>query len=75
MLKWFNKQDRLLRCLLLLIPGVNWFVELLIRWSQALKGKSVVKCIIAILAIPFGAVFGWIDFICTLLFNTILLAK
>lgn len=29
---WFNKQSRLVQILLLLIPGVNWVVEILIRW-------------------------------------------
>lgn len=39
---WFNKQSRLVQILLLLIPGVNWVVEILIRWSAFLHTKSLV---------------------------------
>ena len=30
--KWFEKQSRLVQLSLLLIPGVNWVVEVLVRW-------------------------------------------
>jgi hypothetical protein len=76
MLKWFNKQDKLIRCLLLLIPGVNWVVEILIRWPQALKEETLIKYILAIIAtIPSGIILGWVDLIWTLLFNELLLTK
>lgn len=29
--KWFERQSRLVQILLLLIPVVNWFVEVLVR--------------------------------------------
>lgn len=37
---WFNKQSRLVQILLLLIPGVNWVVEILIRWSAFLHTEK-----------------------------------
>ena len=46
--KWFERQSRLVQILLLLIPVVNWFVEVLVRWSHALRKGSLLKYIIAI---------------------------
>ena len=30
-MKWFNKQSRIIQVLLLLIPGVNWITEVVVR--------------------------------------------
>ena len=67
--KWFEKQSRLVQFLLLLIPGVNWVIEILVRWSHALRKKSAVKIVLAVLVTIFGLVFGWIDMIWCLLFK------
>ena len=68
--KWFEKQSRLVRLILLLIPGVNLVVEILVRWSHALRKKSLFKYIIAILVtIPAGIAFGWLDLVWCLLFK------
>ena len=67
--KWFEKQSRLVQILLLLIPFVNWIVEVLVRWSHALRTKSVAKIVLALLVTLFGIVFGWIDMIWCLLFK------
>lgn len=67
--KWFEKQSRLVQILLLLIPGVNWVVELLVRWSHALRKGSLVKYLIAIFVTVFGIVVGWVDVIWCLLFK------
>ena len=37
--KWFNKQSRLLKILLLILPVVGWIVECLIRLSVMLRTK------------------------------------
>ena len=67
---WFNKQSRLVQLLLLLIPGVNWVVELVVRWSTWLKKGGLLRLIICILVtIPSGIAFGWIDFVWILLFK------
>ena len=72
--KWFEKQTRLVQLILLLIPGVNWVVEILVRWSHALRKKSLFKYIIAILVtIPTGIVFGWLDLVWCLLFKHMIL--
>ena len=74
--KWFNKQSRLVQIILLLIPGVNWIVELLVRWSLALRKKGILYIIVAILVtIPTGIAFGWLDLVWILLFNHLILGK
>ena len=73
MKKWFNKQARLVKFILLLIPVVNWIVELLLRWEKALKTKNVIDIIIAVLVLVFGLVFGWLDLIWVLIFGKLFL--
>ena len=70
---WFNKQSRLVQIILLLIPVVNWVVELIVRWSTWLKKGGLIRLIISILTIPFGIIFGWIDLIWVLLFKKLFL--
>lgn len=70
---WFNKQSRLVQILLLLLPGVNWITEILVRWSTYLKKGGTVRLIISIIVTIFGLVFGWIDLVWVLLFKKLLL--
>ena len=63
MATWFNKQSRLVQIILLLIPFVNWIVEILVRWSAFLKTKSILTLIFAILVTFFGLAIGWVDVI------------
>ena len=67
--KWFEKQSRLVQILLLLIPFVNWVVEVGVRWSHALKKGSLLKYLIAILVTFFGLAVGWVDVVWCLLFK------
>ena len=67
---WFNKQSRLVQIILLLIPGVNWITEILVRWSTYLKKGGLIRLVVCILVtIPSGIVFGWIDLVWILLFK------
>lgn len=71
--KWFEKQSRLVQILLLLIPFVNWVVEIGVRWSHALKKGTLFKYLIAIV-VTFGGLFiGWLDMIWCLLFKHLIL--
>ena len=70
---WFNKQSRLVQLILLLIPGVNWLVEVVVRWSTWLKKGGLIRLIICIITIPAGAIFGWLDFVWVLLFKKLFL--
>ena len=74
MQKWFNSQSRLVQVLLLLIPVVNWVVEIVVRWDKALKSKNVLDIVVAVLVLVFGLPFGWIDLIWVLLFKHLILA-
>ena len=60
---WFNKQNRLIQLLLLLIPVCNWIVEVTVRWGTWIQKKGIIRLIICIITIPCGMIFGWLDFI------------
>ena len=71
---WFNRQSRLVQIILLLIPGVNWITELLVRWGTFLKKGGVLRLIVCILVtIPSGVIIGWLDLIWVLLFKKLFL--
>lgn len=73
-MKWFNHQSRLVQIILLLIPGVNWITEVIVRVSAVIEKPTVEN----ILGFIFGLiipVFGWLDLIWVLLFNHLLLCK
>ncbi len=70
---WFHKQSKLIQVILLLIPVVNYIVEILVRWSAFLKKHGVIRLVICIIVtIPTGIIIGWLDAIWTLLFNKLL---
>lgn len=73
-MSWFNKQSRLVQILLLLIPGVNWITEIIVRVTAVLTKPTIEN----ILGVIFGLiipVFGWLDLVWVLLFNHLLLCK
>ena len=75
--KWFNSQSVLLKAILLLVPGVNWVVECLIRLSVMLRTKSVVHVVVFLvfLLVGWGWFLGVIDFIYMLLTGHLILGK
>ena len=75
MAKWFYKQSKLMQVLLLLIPVVNWIVDICLRWSAFLSRPKLLTLVFAILATVTVGVFGWLDLIWLLLFNHLLFAK
>ncbi len=73
-MSWFNKQSRLVQILLLLIPGVNWITEVVVRVTGVIQKPTTEN----ILGLIFGIiipVFGWVDLIWVLVFNHLLLCK
>ena len=73
-MKWFNSQSRLVQLILLLIPVVNWIVEIFARVTAVLEKPNLGN----LLGLIFGIIipiFGWIDLVWVLLFNHLLLAK
>lgn len=73
--KWFYSQSLLVKLLLLFIPGVNWVVEILIRWSAYLSRPRLLTLVFAIIATLTAGLFGWIDLVWLLLFGHLLFAK
>ena len=71
--KWFEKQSKLVQLLLLLVPGVNWVVEVLVRFDHANRKGGLLKWILAILTLPAGLLFGWLDLVWCLLFGHLVL--
>ena len=70
---WFNRQSRLVQVLLLLIPGVNWITELVVRWSTFAKKGGLIRLIVCLVVTIFGTFVGWIDVIWVLLFKKLFL--
>ncbi len=70
----FKGLPRLIQILLLLIPGVNWITEILVRGSAACHGKATLQLIVLIFAIlPTGVLLGWIDLFSCLLQKKLIL--
>ena len=73
-MKWFNSQSRLVQLILLLIPFVNWIVEIFVRVT-AVGEKPTTENILGVIFGLIIPVFGWIDLIWVLLFNHLVLCK
>lgn len=70
----FKSLPRLVQIILLLIPGINWLTEILVRGSAALHGKATLQIIVLIFAIlPTGVLLGWIDLFSCLLCKKLIL--
>lgn len=71
--KWFHKQSKLIQVLLLIIPFVNWVMEIVVRWSAALRKGGALRIVIALIVTILGVVIGWLDAIWTLITNKLIL--
>ena len=52
--KWFEKQDRIVKIILLIIPFVGWVVEILVRLSAVLRKSSTTNILGLVLFIVLG---------------------
>lgn len=67
---WFHNRNKIVQVILLIIPVINWFTEILVRWSAFLKKGGVLRLIVCIIVtIPAGIIIGWLDAIWTLVTN------
>ena len=75
--KWFDSQSLLIKAILLLIPGVNWVCECLIRLSVMLRTKSTehIVVFVAFLAIGWGWFLAAADFVYMLMKGHLFLTK
>lgn len=72
--KWFNKQNRIIQLILLIIPFVGWLMEILVRLSVLLTKKDAMSIIMFIIFLFFGAVLQFIDFFVVLFTGHLLFA-
>ncbi len=72
-MKWFYSRKRWVQIALLLIPVVNWIVEICIRWSNLVHKGGFLRLCMAILVLPAGIPIGWLDCIWVFLFRRITL--
>ena len=75
MAKAFQSLPRLVQFILLLIPGVNWVTEIIVRVRAILERFSIRNLIGLILAIAVGFAFGWVDLVWVLLFKHLVFCK
>lgn len=54
--KWFEKQDRIVKIILLIIPFVGWVVEILVRLSAVLRKSSTTNILGLVLFIVLGGI-------------------
>jgi hypothetical protein len=73
-MKWFNSLPRLVQFILLLIPGVNWIIEIIVRLTAVIDDTSTTNILGIVLAVlvPF---WGWVDLVWVLLKNKLCLTE
>lgn len=71
--KWFHKLPRLAQLLLLLIPGVNWVIEILVRVSALLRKPGLINLLGFIFGVCIPVIAGWVDLVWVLLFKKLFL--
>ena len=64
--KWFEKQDRLVKIILLIIPFVGWVVEILVRLSALLRKTSTTNILGFVLFLLLGGL--WIPTLIDLIY-------
>ncbi len=77
-MKTFNSLPRLVQFILLLIPGVNWVTELIVRITSVIESPkgthNILGLVLAI--IPFtGTILGWVDLVWVLVQHHLLWAN
>jgi len=75
MAKKFQKLSRLVQVILLLIPVVNFFTEVIVRVSAFIEKPDLRNVIGLLIAIFTGGMVGWIDIIWVLLFKHLIFSK
>ena len=77
-MKFFNSLPRIVQFILLLIPGVNWVVELIVRITAVVekpKGTHNIRGLV-LSSIPFtGTILGYVDLVWVLLYKHLLWAN
>ena len=77
-MKFFNSLPRIVQFILLLIPGVNWVVELVVRITAVIENPKGTHNILGLVlaVIPFtGTILGYVDLVWVILYNQLLWAN
>ena len=77
-MKTFNSLPRLVQFILLLIPGVNWVVEILVRVTSVIespKGTHNILGLVLAIIPPTGTILGWVDLFWVLMHKHLLWAE
>ena len=67
--KKFQELPLLVKIILLIIPGVNWITEIVVRLSSFLYKKDTFNLIGLILGLVGGLILGYLDIIWIILFG------
>jgi hypothetical protein len=73
-MKWFNSLPRLVQIILLLIPGVNWVVEIIVRVSALIEKPNLHHILGFIFGVCIPCISGWIDLLFCLFVHHLFLA-
>ena len=73
MREWLDKQSKVVKAILLIIPMINWIVELILRIEGLVKKSTTNNIIGLVLSIFVGVILGWIDAVLVLTDNSYLL--
>ena len=77
-MKFLNSLPRIVQFILLLIPGVNWVVELIVRITAVVEKPKGTHNILGLVLsiIPFtGTILGYVDLVWVLLYKHLLWAN
>ena len=75
MTEWFKKQSKVLQIILMIIPMVNWIIDLVIRIEALIKKQSTNNIIGLILIVVVGYIFAFIDLIMVIIGTDFLLLE
>lgn len=74
MLRWFNRKMRGIQILLLLIPILNWIIEICVRWNKFGETPRFRYFILALFVTLTGMAIGYLDALWCLLFHHLIFA-
>ena len=61
-MKKIHEFSKIVQIIILVIPFVNWVVEMYMRWTEFLAKRDPVRLVCALLAtFFFGNIIGWCD--------------
>ena len=75
MAKKFQELPLIVKIILLLIPGVNWVTEIVVRVCALIEKPNTYNIVGAIISLVFGIIVGWVDVVWLILTGHLCLAK